>query len=101
MTDFLVTVTAYNESSTGQIKYDSLRERLAVLGLRDYLVNDSGEWIALPENVFAVWVEGVDSDSVLKEWHAKLSTFFGPSRGGGAFFVTVGSAAVWQAQVFE
>jgi hypothetical protein len=99
--DFLVTVTAYDESYTGPIRYESLRERIAELGLHDYLVNDSQEWIALPTNVFATWVQGDDCDNILEEWNRKLGSLFGAGRPRGAFLVTVGTAAAWQAQVFE
>jgi hypothetical protein len=101
MRAFLLTVTAYNESSTGPIRYDALRERLAELGLRDYLVNAAGEWVALPDNVYAAWVKGDDSDTILQEWNEKLGVLFGAGRSRAAFFLAVGSNAAWQAQVFE
>jgi hypothetical protein len=101
MKDFLLTVTAYSESSAGPIHYDALREQLAQLGLRDYLVNDAGEWIALPDNVYAAWVKGPDSDAVLAEWKQRLRALFGSRKSRAAFFVTAGSAAAWHAQVFE
>jgi hypothetical protein len=88
MADFLVTVTAYQEIYSGQIRYESLRERLAELGLKDYLINDAGEWISLPENVFAKWVIGEESDAILNEWNQKLGSLFGSNRPQGAFFVT-------------
>jgi len=59
VTAFLVTVTAYTEDASGPITYHALRDRLASLGLRDYLVNDDEEWVALPDNVFATWDEGL------------------------------------------
>jgi hypothetical protein len=101
VTDFLVTVTAYKESASGPIGYESLRERMASLGLRDYLINDAQEWIALPENVYAAWVEGEDSDSVVEQWRSRLASQFDRTYGPGVFFVTVGSDAVWFSQLFE
>src|SRR5688572_1617322 len=101
MRDFLLTVAVYNESAAGPIRYDSLRERMAALGLRDYLVNDSGEWVALPENVYAAWIQAEDSDAALREWHQRLGSAFGPGLARGAFFVAAGTDAAWQAQVFE
>jgi hypothetical protein len=64
-------------------------------------VNDADEWIPLPDNVYAAWVEGEDGDAILREWNAKLGSLFGSGRARGAFLVTVGTAAAWQAQVFE
>jgi hypothetical protein len=101
MRDFLLTVAAMSESLAGPITYHNLREQLAELGLRDFLVNDANEWIALPQNVYAAWVKGRDSDSILAEWHEKLSGHFGSGKSRAAFFLTVGSDAAWQAQVFE
>ena len=101
MQDFLLTITAYTVSASGPIQYESLRDQLAGLGLKDYLINDANEWIALPDNMYAAWVEGTDSDTILKEWHTKLASLFGPGHARGAFFVAVGSDAAWQAQVFE
>jgi hypothetical protein len=94
-------VTAYDEIYSGPIRYEFLRERLTEVGLIDYLINDDGEQISLPENVFAAWVQGEESDTILKEWNQKLGSLFGSNRPRGAFFVTVGTGAAWQAQVFE
>ena len=101
MRDFLLIVAAFNEFHGGALKYDNLRARLAEVGLPDYLINDGNEWIALPDDVYAAWVKGDDPDGVLAEWKQKLGQLFGTGRSPGAFFVSVGADAVWQAQVFE
>ena len=101
MQDFLVTVTVYTESDGSPLRYDGLREKMASLGLRDYLINDANEWIALPENVYAAWADGPDSDAVIEQWREKLASLFGGAHNTGQFFVTVGSTAVWMAQLFR
>jgi hypothetical protein len=101
MRDFLLIVAAFKEYYAGSLKYDNLRERLAELGLRDYLINDGNEWVALPDNMYAAWVKGDNSDAVMAEWNQKLGSLFGSGNSPGAFFVSVGADAVWQAQVFE
>ena len=101
MRDFLLTVTAYSESATGPIRYESLRERLGELGLKDYLINDAGEWVALPDGTYAAWVEGDDSDALLHQWRERLAAISPRVGGRAAFLLTVGTDAAWQAQVFE
>jgi hypothetical protein len=101
MQDFLITVAAYSQSYQGPIQYNRLREQLANIGLRDYLINDANEWIELPPNIFAAWVEGENGDAVLGEWRQRLGAIFGSGKSPGAFFVAVGTDAVWLSQTFE
>ena len=102
MRDFLVTVTAYTKCDVDTpMHYSGLREKMASLGLRDYLVNDANEWIALPENVYAVWLSGPDSDTVIEQMRLKLASLWGGQQARGCFFITVGADAAWLSQVFE
>jgi len=102
MGDFLVTVTAYTKhDGDTPMHYSDLREKMASLGLRDYLVNDANEWIALPENVYAEWLSGPDSDTVIEQMRLKIASLWGGQNSRGVFFVTVGSDAVSLSQLFE
>lgn len=97
---FLLTVTLYGQLTQDHLQCDIVREQMKVLGLQDYLVNDADERIALPDNIYADWVEGENCDSIIAEWNLKIAEVFRSNNLKGCSFITVGADAVWQSQCF-
>ncbi|MDF0552120.1 hypothetical protein [Kamptonema sp. UHCC 0994] len=100
MKDFLLTVTVYGEFSQDPLQCKLMSDQLKELGLNDYLINDIGEWTALPDNIYADWVEGEDCDLVIAEWNLKIAALFRSNKLKGFCFITVGTEAVWFSQGF-